>query len=314
MTTLADRPTDTIDGTSCPPGATAVDTMHRWRSGPCRALQHAFDLELPATPEFIADLGPIVRPFQQREVTGGTAASHYEVVPSTAGPLPWDFRHNGDRLASGRCARDFATMLAWHVNRSVIKKSTPHHVLMHGACVVRAGITVILPADQESGKTTTTAGLLRCGYTYVTDEAVALDPESGAVTPFPKTLSLDPGSWPLFAELRHPHDKPWARQWHVPPEHLGATSATAPVASPSVVVIPHYERGARTQVHPLSSGEALRALSLLTFTFTDDVARNLRVLARLVTRATVVRLTIGTLDGAVDAIDQLVSDKILERL
>ena len=56
----------------------------------------------------------------------------------------------------------------------------------------------------ESGKTTLTTGLVRAGFCYLTDEAVSFDWETGVIEPFPKPLSIDPGSWFLFPELEPP--------------------------------------------------------------------------------------------------------------
>jgi hypothetical protein len=65
----------------------------------------------------------------------------------------------------------------------------------------------------ESGKTTLTAGLVRSGWSYLTDEAVAFDWDTGRSRPFPKPLSVDPGSQHLFPELarrRRPPPRPMA--------------------------------------------------------------------------------------------------------
>src|SRR5262249_58546343 len=72
---------------------------------------------------------------------------------------------------------------------------------IHAGGVALDGTAVALPAAMESGKSTLTAGLVRAGYAYLTDEAVMLDWETSAVIPFPKPISLDPGSWRLFPEL-----------------------------------------------------------------------------------------------------------------
>lgn len=302
MTTLSDPPSTTKRRTSGP----------AWSSGPCAALEHRFSLTLPREADFVAVLGSLVRPFTTPSADPAEPAGHYEITRSSKGPLPFHLYYDGQRLTSGVRARDFCTMLSWHINRSVIDGSRDRHVLMHAACVTAAGVTVILPADQESGKTTTTAGLLRQGYDYVTDEAVALDPRTGSVTPFPKTLSLDPGSWHLFPELRPAHSDPRARQWHVPAAHLGSRQSTGPVAPPGVIVFPHYRAGSSTAVEPVSRAEAVRQLALMTFEFQQHAGRNLRVLGRIAAGATVARLVIGSLDDAVDAIDNLVSNKILE--
>jgi hypothetical protein len=280
--------------------------------GPCRALEHRFDLLVPPHGGFVEALGHLVAPFRTRpeEAVGG---SRYTVDfdPATGHHV---LACDGERVASGRKARDLVPPLAWHLNRAVIDRSASRLHLMHASAVTRAGQTVVLPADMESGKTTTAAGLLREGYGYVTDEAVAVDTATGLVHPFPKRLSVDPGSWPLFPDLASKYDVRGARQWQVDPTDLGATAATRPVAAPAVIVFPRYVPGATTEVVPIGRSEAAYELARMTFYFAQAPGRNLRSAARLVERSTVARLRIGDLEEAVAAIDALVSERLLGAL
>lgn len=274
-----------------------------WSSGPCAALEHAFELRLPDEPDFVQRLGRLVLPL--RGPASGVERTLYEIEPCE-GSLPYRLVHEANQVTAGSRAEDFAMMLSWHINRSVIARSHQRYVLLHCAAVCRDGVTVLLPAEQDCGKTTTTAGLLRAGFDYVTDEAVALDPATGRVRAFPKTLSLDPGSWPLFPQLEAIHSHPWVRQWHVPAEDLGATSRTGWVEPPSVVVFPRYRAGAQTSWTACGPGEALRAMAQLTFEFRADPGRNLRALGRVVSHASLARLTIGSLGEAVEAVKGLI--------
>ena len=43
----------------------------------------------------------------------------------------------------------------------------------------------------ESGKTTLTAGLVRAGFDYLSDEAVAFDWDTLDIVPYAKPLSID---------------------------------------------------------------------------------------------------------------------------
>lgn len=284
-----------------------------WWSGPCRALDHDFEVLLE--PEVAADVAPLLEPFRVRcqHPKGLGSTVRYEVRHGP-GPGRMSVYADDERLASGRWAVDLLGSLAWHINQSVIEQSVDRHVLLHAAAASLARVTVVLAADMESGKTTTVAGLLRNGFDYITDEAVAVDPLSGGVTPFPKTLSLDRGSWPLFAECR-PADTDAARtQWHVAPHQLGARTVESRTGRPRVVLFPKYVPGAVTEVVPVSKAEAVHELARMTFRFELHPRRNLEVAARLVSDATVARLRIGTLEGAVRAVEELVSQRILEDL
>ena len=284
-----------------------------WLSGPCVALEHDFEVVLPLDGDFVEVLEPMLRGFMCKNASD-TGRGRYELHRVEGQHQPYELSFNGRRIASGAEGHHFTLVLSGHINRSVIASSRSRYVLMHSACVRSSGVTVILPADQECGKTTTTAGLLRRGYDYITDEAVALDPESGWVTPFPKTLSLDPGSWGLFPELRRQHQRPWRHQWHVPAEHLGSRTLREPVPAPTVILFPRFVAGASTELQSVSAAEAVHELCQMTFFFPEAPGRNLQTLARVAQQAKSARLVIGSLDAATDIIGQLVDSNRKEEL
>ena len=284
-----------------------------WRSGPCAALGHEFELRVEVDNGVRKALEPILTPFRVRAPAAAAAPHVYEVRSDGVGRQESHTLFSGnERVASGRRANDLCQSFAWAINQGVLREATRTHVLLHAAAATVGGVTVIMPAEQESGKTTTVAGLLRAGFDYVTDEAVALDPHSGWVTPFPKTLSLDPGSWFLFPECRP--EKTDVLQWQVPAARLGARSHRSPVVPPRLIVFPRYVAGATTRVLRLTGAEATRQLVQCCFDFQVDPRRNLRLLGKIAARATAVNLVIGSLDEAVGAIEGLVSEALLEDL
>ncbi|MDQ3628143.1 MAG: hypothetical protein M3419_04930 [Actinomycetota bacterium] len=329
MTAVIDVATSAVLSAPAPTPRRAATPTSFWRSGRCAALQHAFDMTVEATPEVISVIQQVIEPFRRREpappslteIGAPHEVSHYAVTPYHHPSLRWQLRVGDKRLAGGVTATDLLRMLTWHLNHTTIERSSSRFVLLHAAAATRHGLTVILPADQECGKSTTVSGLLREGWDYVTDEAVAIDPATGWLTPFCKNLSLDSGSWHLFPECRPSWVPPVGtvqsltrevRQWQVPPSWLGATIAPGRVTPPRLVVFPKYVAGAATRCWPISRAEAVRQLALTTFNFPEDPQRNLEVLARVVASATVARLQIGSLDGALDAIETLASTIYLE--
>src|SRR5207344_950749 len=119
-----------------------------------------------------------------------------------------------------------------------------YSVTGHAGGIERDGVACVLPADPESGKTTLTTGLVRAGYSYLTDEAVSFDWETGEIEPYPKPLSIDPGSQFLFPELE-PSLPPGADgeadgQWQVPPSSI-RTDAVGGRCRAAYVVFPKYE-------------------------------------------------------------------------
>lgn len=193
-----------------------------------------------------------------------------------------------------------ARYLTWHVNQEVIDRSS-RYVLLHAGMVAWRGCGVVLPGRPEAGKTTLVAGLIRNGFGYVTDEAVAIDPVDLKVAPYPKPLSIDRGAWsvlPDFDPTAQGSDARYhARQWHVNPATIwpNAIAGRTPV---SVVAFPRFVAGADTMLEPITRAQALVELARETFRFHEDGRRNLRILGEVVGQVTCYRLVSGDLDEA----------------
>jgi len=180
---------------------------------------------------------------------------------------------------------------------------------IHAAASEHAGTAILLPGSMEVGKTTLVAGLVRAGFGYLTDETVGIDFASAMAHPYPKPLSLDPGSWPLFPELE-PH-APFATssykadQWQVAPDSIrpGSSAGPCPVR---LVVFPWYEVGANTQLVPLRRAEAVIELAKCTFGFRDLGPTGLDLIADVVRGAECYRLPMGNLERAVELLSTLV--------
>ena len=179
---------------------------------------------------------------------------------------------------------------------------------IHAGGVVRHGVGVALPAQMESGKSTLTTGLIRAGFDYLTDEAVLLDWETLTAIPFPKPISLDPGSWYLFPELEPQAALPPGykdAQWQIPPSAIRADAVGGPCRI-RYFVFPEYANGAETRLTPLRRAEATIELAKNTFRFNERPRRSLDALALAVRDADCYKLAIGDLETAVALLTQLV--------
>jgi hypothetical protein len=182
-------------------------------------------------------------------------------------------------------------------------------LVVHAGGVERDGVGLVLPAHMESGKTTLTAGLVRAGFGYLSDEAVAFDRDTGWIQAYPKPLSLDPGSWPLFPELEPsvPGTSPGADvvQWQVPPRAIRPDAVGGRCAA-RFLVFPKYEAGGSTELRELSRAEATVELARNTFAFREQSRRSLDTVAMIVGNADVYRMAVGDLHDAVSQLDELV--------
>jgi hypothetical protein len=287
-----------------------------WTSGPCAAVEHRFAL-MSETADGVRDcLEPVLAPLR---APGDPVAGAYRVIRSTSArtspEVPYALYYERQRLTLTSRPAALARVLTWHINRQVIARSADRYVMLHAAAATRAGVTVILPADHGRGKTTAVAGLLREGYGYVTDDAVAIDPGSLWITPFPKSLSIDEAGWHLFPECRPPSSTASGRQWNAPASRLLATTERRLVAPPRVIVFPRYVLGCPTECVALAHGEAVEELAQCTFSFPRQPDRDRRVLAEVAAGASVAAsLRTGSVDEAVLAIEALVSEAIVDDL
>ena len=217
----------------------------------------------------------------------------------------------GDEISGRRRAgHPIVEHVLWRVNREAIHRSRSRFVLLHASAAVRDGRAVAFPAAMESGKTTLVAGLVRSGFEYLTDEAVAIDPDTLLVHPFPKALSIDPGSWQVLADLRPELDEaaqPFAEtQWHVPVGDIrsGATAGPAPIEH---FVFPRYDPTRPTELTAMPRSEAFLAAAENAFNLRDDGRRGFHALAESIRRAECHRLSVRDLDDACDLVAGLVT-------
>ncbi len=279
------------------------------RTGTYRALEHAFD---------VATNDSTVRDYLQYVLidlahSGVAEPARYELLDLGAGAAGTQYlvQFNGQPVAATSWLDRAFAVLLWHVNAEVVRRSTLRYPLVHAAAAVSHGVAVLLPAPAESGKTTTVAGLVRAGFGYLTDEVVAIDPDTLLAQPYPRALCVDRGSWEVLADLRPPHGDRMTGQWQLPPRSIraDAVSEAVPVR---LIVVPTYIRDAMTELVGVSKGEMLVRLADSTFQFQSAPQRNLDVLAQVLEQADCYRLTLSDLADGIRLIADLVRSEELD--
>lgn len=244
----------------------------------------------------------LLRPF-----SAASATHCYEILQRDDDEAWFALEFDGDLVTLAPTPEALVSPLIHNLNWRAV--SACRHLVLHAGGVEREGVGVALPGQMESGKTTLTAGLVRAGFSYLTDEAVAIDRETLEVQPYPKPLSIDRGAWPLFPELE-PHadlasDAYKSEQWQVPPSAIGGSTIGNPCPI-GLIVFPQYSRGARITLEPMRRAEALVELTTNTFSFDAQARGALDLLAEVVRAADCYRLTTGDLGGSVAAVEGLV--------
>lgn len=277
-------------------------TSARHRTRRFRALDHDFAVETsdPALGQYLDTVfGSLAAP--------GSAAARYAIVEHEAAVT---LAFEDEVLTTTPDPTHAVALLLWHVNQQAVGTSTGL-VRLHAAGAARGGRAVVLPAPMEYGKTTLVAGLVKAGLDYLSDEVVALDPATLSIRPYPKALSVDPGSWAVLSEFRPIVEPAAARfvpgQWQVPPGAI-RPQAVASGAKPAIVVAPRYRPGEPTRLVPVGRAEMVVELVASTFAFDREPARNLPTLGRLASEARCYRLSVADLDEACDLVLRALDD------
>ncbi len=187
----------------------------------------------------------------------------------------------------------------WHLNREAVAGAVDRVLLHAGAVRLAGGGLVVLPGQSNAGKSTLVAGLVQAGGGYLTDELIGLTPGTTLVTGYRKAISLDPGSWPLFAEVAPGSSEPH-QEWLVDPTRLHPDALDGDdTGSVSLVVFPRFEAGAVTEAESLSPAQALVELIRHDPAPEPLAAAGFDTLAELARRTPAFRLVTGDLDPAV---------------
>jgi hypothetical protein len=231
----------------------------------------------------------------------------YDITPVRDGSTPaWSLRLDDEQVSVAPQPETLIGPLVHDLNSRAVEEAGL--LTIHTSAAVYRGRALLFPGSMGAGKTTLIAGLVRAGFGYLTDEAIGIDPDTRMARPYPKPLSLDPGSWHLFPELQPQADLITPRyktnQWLVPPDEIrpGAASGPCPV---SLIVFPRFEPGTETSLLLIRRAEALLELARSTFDFRDHGRLALDLLADLVRGADCFRLTMADLDGAVELVTRL---------
>jgi len=196
--------------------------------------------------------------------------------------------------------------LLWHVNGEVFWQTGEFLILHAGAVVTPAGHGVLLPGEAGSGKTTLTAGLVRAGFGYLSDEAGVIDPVTGQLYPYPKTLDLKGDPFKLFPELRAKNGKLPVVQsrWRVRADDIRPGAIGGPCEL-RFVIAPRYREGSATELSPMSRADAVIELWESVWNLFRYRERALRLLGEVMRGARSYRLVFGDLLEAVQAVEEV---------
>lgn len=146
-------------------------------------------------------------------------------------------------------------------------------LFVHAGVVGWRGRAILIPGRSMTGKTTLVKALVEAGATYYSDEYALLD-DAGHVHPYAR---------PLYVRADGaPYGQP------VAVETLGGQVGTAPLPV-GLVVVTHYQAGARWRPRRLTPGQALLALMDNTVAAQGDPAHSMPILRQVALHALTLR-------------------------
>jgi hypothetical protein len=276
------------------PGATTTTTAYRF-------LDLVFSLDVQE-----ASLAPLLRELLVPTATHEQPVLHC-AIERPRGAETLALRVGPDVVLTTDARPLFLAHVLWELNRRAIAASQ-HALLLHAAAAERDGASVLLSGPSGSGKSTLVAGLVASGFAYLTDDGVRVDANERRALAHPKPINLGrdvAAHFPSLARIPPEHRRWMGDEWYVTASWLGATTGCG--SPPRLVCFPMYERGARTQVTPISRAEGLVLLAENAFNFTHLGGSAVSVLAEMLRPCVCYRIVSGDLDDAVQCLDDLFS-------
>lgn len=219
---------------------------------------------------------------------------------------------DGQRQTTAQSPNQALGSLVTAVTRLALD-ADPERLHLHCAAVARDDRGVLITARSGTGKTTLSAKLLTEGWSYGSDESVALCPDSSVVAAFPKPLMIKDGAGsPVreMAPLRVVLDPEDDCIWTVPASAIGAACVDAIEPRCIVVLTPdprHPGRGP-SQPTPIHPTDAVVAMMEQTMDAGRFGARAVVALARIAAGSHCVQMQVGPLGDAVASLEQLVRE------
>lgn len=152
-------------------GPAAFRIGSRWRAPIDQLAALYYGYPMPDIPDFTVrlDAPSLLRRYVRRQV-----AIDGDYMLPDAVPLPY-----AQALLAAEMGMNLQMALGWR-----------RHLLLHASAVERDGRALIMTGLSGSGKSTLSALLGQCGWRFMGDEFVLLDPDSGMAVPFPRLISL----------------------------------------------------------------------------------------------------------------------------
>jgi len=200
----------------------------------------------------------------------------------------------------------YAKAALWQVGVS----SRQYFLHLHAGVVSDGQSLILLPAPSGRGKSTLTAGLIRAGYQYFSDEAALLEEGNFHTIPVPLSLCVKSGACarlaPLYPELAQlaAHERPDRKLVrYMPPPARSLPKDLEKSLPVRRIIFPCYDPDADTTLQSLSKADALaRLLDQCLAVPLDLTYERVAALVRWIASVKTHELTMSSLDKALELV------------
>jgi HprK-related kinase A len=201
-------------------------------------------------------------------------------------------------------------LLEWGLNWCVYALCH-QYLILHAAVLERHGRAVVLPAPSGSGKSTLCAGLLFSGWRLLSDELTLICPQTAAIVPVPRPVSLKNRSIEVieafapqvrFGSRVRETSKGEVAHFAAPAD---AVARAAETARPGWIVLPRYVPSLPATLQPLERSQAFMQLIENAFNYDVFGAEGFDLLGKVVGASACFRFEYGHLEEAVAVFDDL---------
>lgn len=214
-----------------------------------------------------------------------------------SGHGPWSITSDGGAAHVVRSSPEVVSAVCAAINEP-IATSTPL-LTAHAAVVVRDGRGLVIPGPSGQGKTTLTVALLQQGWRYVTDEALALDWDTGQPVGYPRPLGVSVSTAEMLGVRGGIEGDD---EYFMRASELGAEIGRQPFEIAAIALL--NRDGSVASLVPEHRMEALEALVRRGFTHRRDPGLALRLLAGVVRGAKAYELRYGDAGHAAELLSK----------
>ena len=170
---------------------------------------------------------------------------------------------------------------------------------IHAGCVVRSGTATLLPGPNGVGKSTLVTSLLARGFSFLSDDEVAIDSESLRAFPAPRPIFLREDAVEVLPQsIRKTLVRHSESVWRLDEGVLSKTRHPGPVPVNTVVILDPERRDPPSLIH-LGQIEAVTHLLQQCRSFDELGPQAVTILTALVKKANLLKLSSGELEATV---------------